>query len=393
MSEYNDQSTVSDSPQSRERGLKFSIFEPIFGIIISLVATIVFLGFPHIITVVLIGGPVIPTFYSEVIRSLWIPIVLWAIFRVGVDISYLYERRYTERLAKIAVIGNVLTAICTFIIFISPRIVNQDYINFIHDYFRNVSVWFGNILANPNLIILVLIMVILILESINVVRKGMKAKKREEGEDEAAQQADASSSEHDKETNEKKFSYFEPFKGIIFTVVATVIFLGFPQIITFVFTDRLIPTFDAVVIRCLWIPFVLWALLRIGIEVAYMIERRYTKRLAIITVAGDVLAVICGIIIFISPRIVNGEYIDFIHRYFEDMAAWFSVILTRILDRPNLIILVIMIVVLAIESFNMVRRSRADDEEDDGDGDGDRENIAQVSAAVTEAVNNDEVSS
>jgi len=157
-----------------------------------------------------------------------------------------------------------------------------------------------------------------------------------------------------------KFSYFEPTVGIIIAVVFVIIFLVFPQIITYVFIgDRLIPTFDAAVIQStLIIVFsILWALIRIGIEVSYFIERSYTKRLALITIIGNILATICGIVIFISPRIVFREYSDFVHTYFEDMAAWFSIPLTRILDRPNLIILVIMIVVFIIESVSMVNKS------------------------------------
>jgi len=157
-----------------------------------------------------------------------------------------------------------------------------------------------------------------------------------------------------------KFSYFEPTVGIIIAVVFVIIFLVFPQIITYVFIgDRLIPTFDAAVIQStLIIVFsLLWALIRIGIQVSYFIERSFTKRLALITIIGNVLATICGIVIFISPRIVFWEYSDFVHKYFEDMAAWFSVPLTGILDRPNLIILVIMIVVFIVESVNMVKNS------------------------------------
>ena len=169
-----------------------------------------------------------------------------------------------------------------------------------------------------------------------------------------------------------KFSYFEPTVGIIIAVVFVTIFLVFPQIITYVFIgDRLIPTFDAAVIQStLIIVFsILWALIRIVIEVSHFIERSFTKRLALITIIGNVLAAICGFVIFISPRIVFWEYSDFVHKYFEDMAAWFSVPLTRILDRPNLIILAIMIVVFIIESVNMVKNSnkakgKKDEDED-----------------------------
>jgi len=179
----------SETPENDEqkKDMKFSYFEPIAGIIFTLVAAVLFLGFPLAFTVVYIGGYTIPTFIAEYFRD-WdllviIPGIIWAILRIGVEIAYLVEKRYTKRLAKISLIGNILAAICTFIIFISPRIVNQDYVNWVHQYFANVSVWFGNILANPHLIILFIILVALTLDSVNVVRKGNKAKETEDEEE------------------------------------------------------------------------------------------------------------------------------------------------------------------------------------------------------------------
>jgi len=182
---------------------------------------------------------------------------------------------------------------------------------------------------------------------------------------------DQEEKQDEEKLTDKKFSYFEPMKGIIFAVVATIIFLGFPQVITYVFVGRrMIPTFDAVVVRSLWIPIILWMIFRIAIEVAYIIERNYTKKLAIVTIIGNVLAIICGLIIFIRPRIVYGEYVDFIHRYFEDMAEWFSVPLTRVLDSPNIIILVFMIFFLVLECITTIRKSRRPkDDEDEEDKD------------------------
>ena len=378
MSEQLSQDNMTDSHPEPETKLKISIFEPIIGIIIAIAATVIFLLFSQIIAVVIIDGPVIETFLKAEIQRLavLIPAILWALFRIGVEATYLVERRYTKRLAKISVIGNALAVICAIIALVSPRIVNPDYITVIRNGYENVSAaWFGNILANPHLIILFVIIIVLVLDSVNVLRRGYKkVKEDEEGSDEDKQQADDSHHEPESKIKNVRFSYFEPVKGIIFTIVVTVLFLVFPQIIAFVFygsmNPRLIPTFDAVVIRYLiiLIPAILWALLRIGIEIAYMIERSYTKRLALITVIGNFLAIICGVFIFISPQIVYGEYIAFVHRYFEDMAAWFSVPLTRILDRPNLIVLVIMLVALVIESINVVRKAHKENADEDDDG-------------------------
>ena len=184
-----DKGAVFEEEEKKEiKNLKFSYFEPVAGIIFSVAAAVIFLGFPILIGVYFIGGHIIPTFIAEYFPdwSLWviIPGIIWTLLRIGVEIAYLAERRYTKRLAKISVIGNVLAAVCTFIIFVRPSIVNQDYVDWVHSYFANVSVWFGNLLANPHLIILFIIIVALILDSVNVIRKGNKAKEDEDEESE-----------------------------------------------------------------------------------------------------------------------------------------------------------------------------------------------------------------
>jgi len=191
-------------------------------------------------------------------------------------------------------------------------------------------------------------------------------------------------SKPEKDLKEKRFSYSEPAKGIIFAVVATILFLGFPQVITYVFIGELIPIFNAAVVRSLWLPIILWALFRIGIEVFYIIERRYTKRLAIVTITGNVLATICGLIIFVSPRILWQGYVDFVHTNFQDMAAWFTAPLTRILDRPNLIILFVMILVFVIESINIARRSHLIENKKDENEEAAEEELKAEAAAEAE---------
>ena len=168
-----------DSHPATKKKIKFSFFEPIAGIIFAVVAAIIFYFYPQIITIVFIGGRLIPTFDAEVIQSLWIPILVWVILRVGVEVAFLIERRYTQRLAITSLIGNVLTAIATFIIFFSDKIVYWEYVDFVHTYFADVAVWFGDILARPNIIILVVIILVLVLESINAIRKGRKSKAKD----------------------------------------------------------------------------------------------------------------------------------------------------------------------------------------------------------------------
>ena len=170
---------TDDSHSAPKKKIKFSFLEPIAGAIFALVAAFIFYFYPQIITIVFIGSRLIPTFDAEIIQSLWLPILIWVILRVGVEVAFLIERRYTQRLAVVAFIGNVLTAIATFIIFFSDRIVYWEYVDFVHKYFADVAEWFGEILARPNLIILVIIVIVLIIETINVIKKGNKSKDKD----------------------------------------------------------------------------------------------------------------------------------------------------------------------------------------------------------------------
>jgi hypothetical protein len=174
-----------ETPRVKEKDVKFSYFEPIAGILFAVVATVIFLGFPQIIAVVFVSGPLIPTFNADVIRSLWIPIILWALFRIAIEAFYFYEHRYTKRLAIVTMTGNVLALICTLVIFIPFRIVNPEYVDWIHTYFSSIgSEWFGEILARPNLVIIAIMLIGLILDSITVSIKGFKKKKEDEEEEE-----------------------------------------------------------------------------------------------------------------------------------------------------------------------------------------------------------------
>ena len=363
-----EQNTTLTNSSKREHEGKFSYFEPITGIIVAVAVAILFLGFPQAIfwsywRISDVSIRIIPTFYEDIIRNLWLPIILWALFRVCVCAAYFIEKQYTKRLAMISVAGNALALISACFLLISPRIVNAEYIEHVYATFVGGLRWFADIAANPHLVFLVILAVLLVFESLYVVRKSRNKKVSIDGEVDFEYAEDSDESDGP-QYKQKKFSYFEPVVSILFTAVVAVIFLGFPQIITWVDTSagqtfgdvavRPIPTFYADIIRSLWLPIILWALLRIGVEIAYIIEHRYTKRLAVITCAGDALAMVCALFIFVSPRIVNAEYIVHVFTNFIGNIAW----LGHIIANPHIIILVIMAVVFTLDCVNAVIKGK-----------------------------------
>jgi uncharacterized membrane protein len=99
--------------------------------------------------------------------------------RIGVEIVYLIERRYSKRLALISLLGHLIAAICTIIIFVSPRIVYWEYIVWVDALFASVdaATWFETLLRNPHLVVLFILSLIYIIESITVIIRGNKAQK------------------------------------------------------------------------------------------------------------------------------------------------------------------------------------------------------------------------
>ena len=181
MSESKNQANVSDPHRVPKKKMKFSYFEPVVGILIAIVVSVVFYYFPQVIAIVFVSGPVIPTFDIEVINGpgsdLWIPILLWAVLRIGVEIVYFIERSYTKRLAIITMIGNILAFICTLIIFLPVSIMNPDHIEWVRTHYIDNAAWFGELLANANLVVILIMLISLLLDSITVIRKGFKSKK------------------------------------------------------------------------------------------------------------------------------------------------------------------------------------------------------------------------
>ena len=192
--------------EEKEKDPNFSYFEPVTGIIFAIVCAVVFLVFPQIITIVFVGDTLIPTFDDEVIRNIWYLVVIWGLLHIGVDVVYLVQRKYSQNFVKFSIIGHAVAAIVACFILIPYKIVNVEYIDFIHRYYADIAEWFGNILVRPNLIVLVVMIVIFIIESITVMRRGKRTKETDEEnkrkKEELAAKAEANEENKVNETNE-----------------------------------------------------------------------------------------------------------------------------------------------------------------------------------------------
>ena len=101
-------------------------YEPILGICCSIAAAVLFLGFPHIIGVHTAGGDWTSVFDVAVLRSLWLPIILWTVLEIATESVKLMEGRNTKRLAVVTITGNGLMIVCAAVIFLGNSLINPD---------------------------------------------------------------------------------------------------------------------------------------------------------------------------------------------------------------------------------------------------------------------------
>ena len=145
-----------------------------------------------------------------------------------------------------------------------------------------------------------------------------------------------------------KISPFEPIAWIVFSIVTTVVFLGFPHIMAWYFNNEWVTIFDVEIIRGLWLPVLLWMLIEIVAEAIKLVEAQYNMRVVSVTVVTSVLQMVCAVIVFGNRNIINSEFVSSIENLgptiFGD-GGWF---ITNI-ARPNLVILVAIFIILVWE--------------------------------------------
>jgi len=166
-------------PEIPEQRLKISPIGPIFGIALSVSLTALFLGFPQVMGIS-INFNWVPAFDIGVIRGLWLPILLWSIVEIVAEIVKLIEGRYTLRLAMVTVVTSVLQVVCAFIIFRSNNIVNPEFLNFVSSLdidFQAIEWIIDYVAMQPNLMLLVLMLIIIFFETLDVVVKVFQSRR------------------------------------------------------------------------------------------------------------------------------------------------------------------------------------------------------------------------
>ena len=139
----------------------------------------------------------------------------------------------------------------------------------------------------------------------------------------------------------------EPVINILWHIAGAVLLLVFPYLIG-AYTDATgwITVFDETYIRSAWYLVVLWAAFGIVREVVKLAERRYSKRLALITVITHTLTGASAALFFADSRIMNPVFVAKVGSMVEGAGAEE---LGKALENVNYPILAIMLFALLLD--------------------------------------------
>ena len=140
--------------------------EPIAGMALCAAMALAFLAFPQIMGGWIDGAGWLPALDATVMRSLWLPIVLWAVLGVGKEIVRLVEGRYTRRLAIAASVANPVIAACAVIAFRGGRIMNPVFLARMGELFGEEGRIAMTAITNAHLIFLGVVFFALVLETV-----------------------------------------------------------------------------------------------------------------------------------------------------------------------------------------------------------------------------------
>ena len=172
-------SGLNNLPEIPDAKHTISPYGPIGGIAFAVSTSVLFLGFPYVMRIGWNFGWV-AVFDTGIIRSLWLPIILWTIVEIVAEIMKLVEGRYTMRLAMVTVVTSILQVIFTIIVFGNNGILNPEFISQMGELgvdFEAIGWIYDNIIMQPNMLIMAIVLIVIFFETLDVVVKALQSKR------------------------------------------------------------------------------------------------------------------------------------------------------------------------------------------------------------------------
>lgn len=140
----------------------------------------------------------------------------------------------------------------------------------------------------------------------------------------------------------------DPIIGIIISVLFAVVFLAAPQILCGIFDGEVIPVFNPQVVRSQWYLVILLAVAGITVESVSLYEGRYTRRLAAVTVIGNIFSGILTVFFLGNPAIINPDFIE------KTSSLFSSAFLGDLFRNLNLLLLAVVSFALVLDMVTVL---------------------------------------
>lgn len=141
-------------------------------------------------------------------------------------------------------------------------------------------------------------------------------------------------------------SKWEPMTGIAFSVVFFLVFLIAPQIFCAVIDGVFVPVFSTARVKEVWYLIFAFAVLGITREGFKLYEKRYSKKLAVVTVVTNILTALLSVVFLLDNKIMNPKFVPAVSAVFEGQEPF----ITAMLGKINLLLLVIILFALTLDT-------------------------------------------
>ena len=140
----------------------------------------------------------------------------------------------------------------------------------------------------------------------------------------------------------------DPFVSIMWYIAAATLLLGFPKLIGgYSEASGWIPAFDEAFIRSAWYLVIIWTASGVVRETVKLTERRYSKKLAIVTLAANLISGLSAAVFFADSRLMNPAFVANVGSMLEgEDAAWIGMVL----GYANVMILAAILFALSVET-------------------------------------------
>lgn len=115
-------------PPVPKKKTEIPLWEPIAGIVFSLLFLLLFLVFPQVFSVYLEPTGWIPFFHIETLQNHWLILVLFSVCGVGREVVCLLERRYNRKVLAVTLVSNILSALLAIWWLTRTFLLNPDFL-------------------------------------------------------------------------------------------------------------------------------------------------------------------------------------------------------------------------------------------------------------------------